>query len=55
VLRFVEHEIIVVDDDSPDGTIQVAEKLADLAVNKSREGQSRGLLCGMNWRSTQSL
>ncbi len=46
-LRRVEHEIIVVDDDSPDGTIQVAKKLADLAVKKSREGQSKGLLYGM--------
>ena len=47
VLRRIEHEIIVVDDDSPDGTIQVAKKLADLAVKKSREGQSKGLLYGM--------
>ena len=47
ILRRVEHEIIVVDDDSPDGTIQVARKLADLAVRKSREGQSKGLLYGM--------
>jgi dolichol-phosphate mannosyltransferase len=46
-LRRVEHEIIVVDDDSPDGTIQVAKRLADLAVRKSREGQSKGLLYGM--------
>lgn len=47
VLRRIEHEIIVVDDDSPDGTIQVAKKLADLAIKKSREGQSKGLLYGM--------
>jgi len=47
ILRRVEHEIIVVDDDSPDGTIQVARKLADLAVRKSRGGQSKGLLYGM--------
>jgi len=47
ILRCIEHEIIVVDDDSPNGTIQVAEKLADLAVKKSREGQSKGLLYGM--------
>lgn len=46
-LRYVEHEIIVVDDDSPDETFQVAKKLADLAVRKSREGQSKGLLHGM--------
>lgn len=42
-----KHEIIVVDDNSPDGTFQVAKELADLAVKKTREGQSRGLLCGM--------
>jgi len=47
ILRRVEHEIIVVDDDSPNGTIQVARKLADLAVKKRREGQSKGLLYGM--------
>ena len=47
ILRRIDHEIIVVDDDSPDGTIQVARKLADLAVKKSREGQSKGLLYGM--------
>jgi len=43
----IDHEIIVVDDDSPDGTIHVARKLADLAVKKRREGQSKGLLHGM--------
>jgi dolichol-phosphate mannosyltransferase len=37
----------VVDDSSPDGTITVAERLADLAVKKKREGQSKGLLYGM--------
>ena len=47
VLRRIEHEIIVADDDSPDGTIQVAKKLADLAIKKSREGQSKGLLYAM--------
>ncbi len=47
VLRSIEHEIIVVDDDSPDGTIQVAKELADLALKKSREGQSKALLYGM--------
>ena len=47
VLRDVQHEIIVVDDNSPDGTIQVANRLADVAVTKTREGQSKGLLYGM--------
>ena len=47
VLKQFPHEIIIVDDDSPDGTIQVARLLADIAVSKEREGQSKGLLYGM--------
>jgi dolichol-phosphate mannosyltransferase len=47
VLGSAAHEIIVVDDDSPDGTSKIAQKLADKTVKKSREGQSKGLLCGM--------
>jgi dolichol-phosphate mannosyltransferase len=47
VLQCLEHEIIVVDDNSPDGTIQIANRLADVAVTKTREGQSKGLLYGM--------
>jgi len=39
-------EIIVIDDDSADGTLQAAEPLVDLAVSKTREGQTRGLLYG---------
>ncbi|MCJ7762809.1 glycosyltransferase family 2 protein, partial [Candidatus Bathyarchaeota archaeon] len=41
------HEVIVVDDESPDGTIEVARRLADVAVTKPREGQTKGLLYGM--------
>lgn len=47
VLQQILHEIIIVDDNSPDGTIQVANRLADVAVTKIREGQSKGLLYGM--------
>jgi len=47
VLKGFPHEIIVVDDNSSDGTIQVAKRLADVAVTKRREGQSKGLLYGM--------
>jgi dolichol-phosphate mannosyltransferase len=46
-LQQVPHEIIVVDDDSPDGTLQTANRLADVAVTKKREGQTKGLLYGM--------
>lgn len=47
-LQGLPHEIIVVDDNSPDGTIQIAHRLADVAVTKVREGQSKGLLYGMH-------
>ncbi|MBT0158527.1 glycosyltransferase [Candidatus Bathyarchaeota archaeon A05DMB-2] len=47
VLQQVAHEIIVVDDSSQDGTIQAAKRLADVAVTKTREGQTKGLLYGM--------
>jgi dolichol-phosphate mannosyltransferase len=40
------HEIIVVDDSSLDGTLEVAKRFADLAVGKNREGQTKGLLLG---------
>ncbi len=46
-LRGHLHEIIIVDDGSPDGTIEAAKRLADVAVEKTREGQSKGLLYGM--------
>jgi dolichol-phosphate mannosyltransferase len=47
VLKQVHHEIIVVDDSSSDGTIQIASRLADVAITKTREGQTKGLLHGM--------
>ena len=47
-LQQVPHEIIVVDDNSTDGTIQIANRVADVAVTKKREGQSKGLLYGMH-------
>ncbi len=47
MLQQVQHEIIVVDDSSPDGTFQVANRLADVTITKVREGQSKGLLYGM--------
>jgi dolichol-phosphate mannosyltransferase len=47
VLQNFSHEIIIVDDGSPDGTIRVAKRLADVAVSKAREGQTKGLLYGM--------
>ena len=47
MLQVLPHEIIIVDDGSPDRTIQIANRLADVAVTKAREGQSKGLLYGM--------
>jgi len=46
-LQNLPHEIIIVDDNSPDGTIHIAKLLADVAVTKPREGQTKGLLYGM--------
>jgi dolichol-phosphate mannosyltransferase len=46
-LKGLSHEIIVVDDSSSDGTLEVARQVADVAVSKVREGQTKGLLHGM--------
>ncbi len=46
-LRGVRHEVIIVDDSSPDGTYAVARKYADKAIVKVREGQTKGLLTGI--------
>ena len=45
-LQDVPHEIIVIDDSSSDGTLTVAERFADVAMGKIREGQTKGLLYG---------
>jgi dolichol-phosphate mannosyltransferase len=45
-LKNTTHEIIVVDDNSSDGTIEAAKSIADVAVGKVREGQTKGLLFG---------
>ncbi len=45
-LEGVQHEIIVVDDSSSDGTLEAAKSIADIAVGKVREGQTKGLLFG---------
>ncbi len=45
-LKGVTHEVIVIDDNSSDGTLQIAEQFADIAVGKKREGQTVGLLYG---------
>jgi glycosyltransferase involved in cell wall biosynthesis len=46
ILQNIPHEIIVVDDNSSDGTLAVAKRFADVAVGKTREGQTQGLLFG---------
>ncbi len=43
------HEVIVIDDNSSDGTLDVAKRYADVAVGKVREGQTKGLLV---WNET---
>ncbi len=46
-LREVEHEIIIVDDSSPDGTYEEACKWADKALLVKNAGQTIGLLTGL--------
>ena len=46
VLNGRTYEIIVVDDSSADGTLELAKRLADVAIGKEREGQTKGLLVG---------
>lgn len=47
VLEGVEHEIIIVDDSSPDGTYEEACKYADKALLVRNAGQTIGLLTGL--------
>jgi dolichol-phosphate mannosyltransferase len=42
----IPHEVIVIDDSSTDGTLDVAKHYADIAIGKRREGQTKGLLFG---------
>lgn len=46
-LRGWEHEILVVDDHSPDGTFEEALRHADRALLSERKGQTAGLLQGI--------
>ena len=47
VLSNVPHEVIIVDDSSPDGTYILALELADKTIRKEREGESIALLTGI--------
>jgi glycosyltransferase involved in cell wall biosynthesis len=48
-LKDLPHEVIVVDDNSTDGTLAIAKQYADIAVSKVREGQTKGLLYGIKY------
>jgi dolichol-phosphate mannosyltransferase len=54
-LQHLPHEVIIVDDNSQDGTIQIAHRIADVAVTKPREGQTKGLLYGMQLAKYQII
>jgi dolichol-phosphate mannosyltransferase len=45
-LKDIPHQVIVIDDSSSDGTLEIAKRYADVAVGKAREGQTKGLLYG---------
>lgn len=45
-LKKTPHEVIVIDDNSSDGTLEIAKRYADIAEGKAREGQTKGLLYG---------
>lgn len=45
-LKDTPYEVIVVDDNSADDTLEAARQYADIAVGKQREGQTKGLLHG---------
>lgn len=55
VLHSIQHEIIVVDDTSPDGSVEVARQLADVAFSKKREGQTMGLAAGMRTAKYETI
>lgn len=46
-LKNIKHEIIIVDDYSPDGTFKEARMWADKAIIVRRVGQTKGLLVGI--------
>jgi dolichol-phosphate mannosyltransferase len=45
-LQDIPHEVIVIDDSSADGTLEIAKRYADIAIGKVSEGQTKGLLYG---------
>jgi glycosyltransferase involved in cell wall biosynthesis len=54
VLKHCLHELIVVDDSSSDGTVEIAKHFADVAVTKPRGGvKLRGCFTGCNLPSTR--